>query len=277
MRTMNTKKTMTLKLLGLTAISALAFSNQLNAAPIVYSVSGATVSEDFNKDLPAAAATLPWTDGGVFTGWNAQFANEAIETPDEYRRTSGGVSSGLRIYQWRNGAAAADGALGAVPVTDTDNIFFAVGFTNTTGGSLNEFSIGYTGQQWYEATGGASTMTVDYQFGDFGSNLTGGTWTSISALDFTSPKFNAAVSDGLNGTLAENSNVFSPVTVSSLDWQDNEQLWIRFTIPDTTGVSQGLAIDNFNFVAVPEPSAAIMVGLGLASLALRRSRRFLKA
>lgn len=164
--------------------------------------------------------------------------------------------------------------MGAIPIDDTGDIHFAIRLNNDTGIELDEFSVGYTGQQWRITTSGPTTITVGYQFGNLASDITAGTWTSIDALTFTSPHSNAASASNIGGTLAENSQVFTPVTISSVDWQPDQELWIRFTVQNISGFSQGLAIDDFTFTVVPEPAAyAMLTGLLVLGIAVRRRLR----
>jgi len=223
------------------------------ANPVSYTSVGSEYTEDFNSNLPGGAETFSWDQGGIFNGWYAQYEDQSIETPDEYRRTFG-LSSGIRLYQWRANASATDGALGAIPINDTGDVYFAIAITNNTSFVLDQFSVGYTGQQWRITTSGPTSITADYQFGDLSGDLTSGTWITLSNLDFISPHSNADENTNVGGTLSENSEVLAPQTITDLEWAPGEELWIRFTVENITGFSQGLAIDNFNFTAVPEPA-----------------------
>lgn len=248
------------------------------AAPINYTTSGGVYAENFNQNLPVAAVTLPWEQGTTFSGWYAQFDNpvgDESNPPDEYRQTFG-QSTGIRIYQWRASASATNGALGAIPINDTGDIHIALGLTNQTGQTLTSFNLGYTGQQWRVTTSGPTSITVSYQLGELANDLTAGTWSSINALTFTSPNSNAGTATNINGTNAENSQVFAPVSISALNWEPGQQLWIRFTVQNISGFAQGLAIDDLTFSAIPEPSSLGLwlgwFGLG-GAVFLRRARR----
>lgn len=218
---------------------------------------------------------MTWTQGQIFPGWYAQYTESAANPVPEYRRTFG-QSDGIRIYQWRASGTATNGALGAIPINSTGDVHFALALTNNTGQTLTQFNLGYTGQQWRVTTSGPTTITVSYQTGNLASDLTAGTWTGINALTFTSPHSNAAENTNLGGTLVANSEVFAPASISSLNWENGQQLWLRFTVENISGLSQGLAVDDVTFTAIPEPGSSAwifgMLGLG-ATLCGRRGRR----
>jgi hypothetical protein len=243
------------------------------AQVISFNTPGGTYSQNFNANLPSSAGNFTWTQGTVFNGWYARFADESTIQPDIYRRTFG-LTTGIRLYQWRADANATNGALGAIPINDTGNVYFGLALQNTTGFDLTSFNLGYTGQQWRITTSGPTTITVSYQFGNLGGNLTGGTWNSIDSLTFTSPHSNADENTNVGGTLAANSQILSPVNISNT-WNSGEQLWIRFTVQNITGLSQGLAVDDVTFSAIPEPGTAGLLGAALALgwlLKLKRRR-----
>lgn len=234
------------------------------AQTILYSSVGGETVVDFNDNLAAGAATLSWNQGTTFNGVYAQYddptAPDWTNPPVEYRRTNG-RAAGIRLFQWRTSPSATDGALGTWPINGTGDIHYGIRLVNDTGFVLDEFSVGYTGQQWFSHDSSDTSITVFYQTGEHASDLTGGTWTQINDLTFTSPISNAdnAV---LNGTLADNSHVFTPQTITGMNWEDGEELWIRFTFENIQQESQGLAIDDFTFTAVPEPSHyAALAGL----------------
>jgi len=145
--------------------------------------------------------------------------------------------------------------------------------TNDTGAALTEFTLGYTGEQWFESeTAQNNQYIVAYQFGS-PTNLSAGSWTEISALQFNTPKESGADAN-LDGSLVANQEVLTPVTVSSIAWENGEDLWIRWFDANSTGFDQGIAVDDVSFSAIPEPSQyAIIFGLGALMLTACRRRK----
>lgn len=229
-----------------------------HAQVFMYNTVSSIYTQDFNQDLPSAAVTNPWNNGVTFPNWYAQHSLAPLNVT-QYRITFG-QSTGINVYQWRNGPTATNGALGAIPVNATGDIHFGVAFQNNTGIDLTSFTLGYIGQQWRITTSGPTTLTVSYQFGNLMGDLLSGTWTPIPSLTFTSPNSNAASNTNVDGTLPANSQIFTPVTVTD-NWVAGTQLWIRFTVENSPGFSQGLAIDDFVFSAIPEPQLPVLLAL----------------
>lgn len=149
-----------------------------------------------------------------------------------------------------------------------------IGFsvTNNTGQTLSEFSLGYTGEQWAASgSGNNNQLVVSYQLGPI-ANLGVTGWSSIDALEFDSPQ--DVLDDGtLDGNDAANREVFAMETVSGLDWQDGQELWVRWFDANSSGVDQGLAVDDISFsAAVPEPASLLLVAMGSAAMLLPRRR-----
>lgn len=63
------------KHLSLPLLVTLACIHAVHAAPVNYSTIGSSYTEDFNSNLPGGAETFTWTQGTIFGGWYAQFAN----------------------------------------------------------------------------------------------------------------------------------------------------------------------------------------------------------
>jgi len=63
--------------------------------------------------------------------------------------------------------------------------------------------------------------------------------------------------------------------VTGINWAPGTSLWLRWRDPNDPGSDHGMAIDNFSFSAVPEPTTFALVGLGMgaAGLVSRRLRR----
>ncbi len=141
--------------------------------------------------------------------------------------------------------------------------------TNTTGMTLSQFSLGYTGEQWFSSsTNQNNQLVVAYQLGN-PTNLLDGTWTDIPELLFNSPF--EGLNSGLDGSLSANQIVLGPVAVSGLNWATGTDLYIRWFDANSFDFDQGLAIDNVTFTAVPEPSTyALVIAAGVALLAFRR-------
>lgn len=242
---------------------------------IDYGTVGSTYTEDFDSGLPTGASTPIWTDDSVFDGWYAyETANNAA--PTNYRITSTGNSSEANVYQYRSSAGSSDGALGSRPETATGTILLGLQLVNDTGISLTEFTLGYTGEQWYKSsTDQLNQYVVSYRFGSI-TNLDDNSspWTTIPALEFDSIHHDGGTAESLNGSLAENQTVLSPVTVSGINWESGTELWIRWYDANSSGIDQALAIDDVSFAAVPEPgSIAFLFGcIGTLAAISRRKR-----
>lgn len=114
------------------------------------------------------------------------------------------------------------------------------------------------------------------------SGLTAVRLTSISLNDWTggtpaSTTLNWSVIGSVSGVLGSGNGVNVPdATVSTLDfgYQGVGGETLTLNLIPTIGAGSYFAVDNLSFdqVTVPEPSGAILAGLGLGALAMRRRR-----
>ncbi len=260
------------------ALLAIAALPAITSATIIYDTPGEVFTENF--DGPAeGASTVSWVDDTTVPHWfayepenNAPVAQ--LRTTSAGSSTSGGILQVL--YRWRENASATDFAFGTKPKTDSGALMIAMRLQNNTGITLTEFTLGYTGEQWYHATGGNNQLVVSYQIGS-PATLEDGTWTPIDDLVFNSPKEDATSSADLNGNDAGNFVVLAPQTVNGISWAPGEFLYIRWFDNDSSGVDQALAVDDLTFSAnsnIPEPGSVVLLGLGTALIfSKRRSSR----
>jgi len=155
-----------------------------------------------------------------------------------------------------------------------------VAIQNSTPTALTAFTVGYRGEQWRDggaASPAAQTMTLQYGFGTSFADVT--TWTAPGAsFNFTSPVFsNTGGGAAVNGNVAGLKSGRGG-TVTGLSWAASSTLWIRWIENNDAGNDHGLAIDDFTFSAVPEPSEyAALAGAGLIGFAVWRRRSVRKA
>jgi len=105
-------------------------------------------------------------------------------------------------------------------------------------------------------------------------SLDGTTWVSLGAAsNFTSP-INTATASLLDGNASANrvagiGGTFTPSTAIL----NGSVFYLRWADPDDTGSDSGLAIDNFTFAAVPEPSVYVLLDGGILLCGQRFLRR----
>jgi hypothetical protein len=138
------------------------------------------------------------------------------------------------------------------PTVNNDHILFmALRVTNDTGQTLTEFTLSYDGEQWRDggsATPAAQSIDFSYKINPTNIHQIAG-FVDVPQLTFTSPVFantgGGAAVDG-NGVGKTSIPAF---TVTGLDWQPGQDLWLRWGDANNSGNDHGLAIDNVNFSA----------------------------
>jgi hypothetical protein len=169
---------------------------------------------------------------------------------------SGGSGRGVISFGLTN---ESNRALGALP-TSNQISSFGVLLLNTSGSSIPAVDVSFTGQQW--RAGGVDVVnTLSFAYG-FGGSIDAAT-TPFEALEFSSP-ITAGGETALDGNLPAN-QVPRSATITGLDWADGTTLALRWNMNEVTGQDTGLAIDNLQINAVPEPSTVL---LGLAAVVL---------
>jgi MYXO-CTERM domain-containing protein len=239
--------------------------------------SSGTYSQNFDA-LPSSGASNVWSNNNTLAGWSAQRVVGAQNTI----AASTGSSSNGSLYSFGS-SGDADRALGSVGASSTGNLAWGVSFQNASAQTLTFGSLQYVGELWRRATPvEAETLSFSYLVSNSAiSDLFSGTWTPVSALDFTNP--NAPTPTGaVDGNLAANRvSLSSPLTLSLMSGQF---VFFRWLDLDHGGNDNGLAIDDFSvsytlvppaFAAVPEPATFAMAGLSVlaAAVALRRRRK----
>jgi len=117
---------------------------------------------------------------------------------------------------------------------------------------------------------------VQYALGAAGSSFQSQTWKNLSSANFISPITSGGTIG--NGNLAANRVTSLGASVSGLQWQTGQALWLRWVDTNDKDSDHGLAIDDFSFnasvSAVPEPQSWLLMGLGLLAFAgVQRARR----
>jgi hypothetical protein len=161
-------------------------------------------------------------------------------------------------------------ALGSLAST-TGIAAFGVEIVNNTGATRQTAEISYVGEFWRSSTGARNTLTFGYSVGPSGStNYLTGAATGLASLDLVGPA-PAAFSAPLNGDLPANQSARSG-TLTNLNWQVGQSLYLRWQDVNDTGNDAGLAVDNFQ-IAIPEPATAalmLLAGLGFVGCTRRR-------
>ena len=243
------------------------------------SYTGGVYSQNFDSLPGTTNNTLnsTWTDNSTLPGWYANKTTFSVTdgtvggtaaTFDSTTTTANNV--GLFSF---GTAASTDRALGVRATSNfagNDPVLHGVRLVNNTSQTLTKFTITYTGEQWFKssvATG--HTLLLDYQLG--ASSISAGTWTAASAGTFTAPIATGTTATALNGNTTANRTVKVAV-VTGVSWAPGQELWVRFRDANESGNEQGLAVDDFSFLADNESAlfyngstSYVTMGFGSAS------------
>ncbi len=256
------------------------------------SYTGGTYSQDFDS-LSSSGASNVWANDTTINGWYLFRRNTTADpTPvavNNYDAGTGSSNTG-KFYSFGAAASSSDRALGGVASSNAGNWggastgavagWISVGIQNSTGLTIDSFSIRFDGEQWRDggvtSPGSPTAQAMQLEYG-FGSSFTSvSSWVPPGGnFDWTSPVFvntssGAAVNGNAAGLVAGRGG-----TITGLNWINGDKLFIRWVERNDVNNDHGLAIDNFQFsaTAVPEPTAAGLLALtGIAGMAFRRRR-----
>jgi len=246
----------------------------LSAAAISYDTAGSLYSQDFNHTTSDAdgIGAAAWTNGETLTGWHGSQAADRLTVVSVTTGGSSTIAGNVGSLTSMGPAESNDRALGMQPGPNLTQ-YMAAQFANATGGTLTQFTLGYTGEQWRRINEATLTLVFEYQVFDSGAGsfTASGGWTAVSALNFTGPS--TGNSGSRVGNDAANRTVISPVDVP-VTWNAGQEMWIRWTATSTgdTANRQMLGVDDLTFTAVPEPSALLLGMAIVPMLSLRRRR-----
>jgi hypothetical protein len=244
------------------ALLVLAGSAPARADTVVLT-SDATYTQNF--DTLAASGT----SGTVPTG--VQFVETGANANSTYTAGTGSSNTG-NTYSF-GASGSTDRALGGLR---SGNLIpqFGLAFTNDTGRTITDLTIGFTGEQYRLGFAGRADR-LDFEYAIGTDTISSGTFVGFDALDFASPSTTGA------GAKDGNAAAFRTVklaTISGLTIADGQSFAIRFSDFNAADADDGLAIDDFSLavalapVAVPEPASwAMMIGgFALAGASVRR-------
>jgi hypothetical protein len=271
-------------ILGLVACVFSSASHRASAATIV-SYAGGSYTQNFNS-LPATTPDpigtydVPNTAGPILLGGTTGLGGTAMNGWYFARASGTNTSTLFRVAPGDSpvGATYSFGAngdsnrgLGTIAAGGQTPTFGLI-LENSTSQTLTEFSVAFTGQQWRRGSGGANALRFRYLVGGTSILQAENLFTEVPSLAFIAP-VTAGTSIELDGYLPQNQVPLS-ATITDLSWLPGQTLVLRWTDVDNSGFDDGLAIDNFSFVAVPEPTSVALVAAGLGiGLVMRAYRR----
>lgn len=257
------------------ALASLASAPAL--AVLAYDTPFSVVSQDFNS-LASTGTSQSWTNASTLgAGW--YLFRQPAASPVALTTIgvdNGGLSSGqFGSYGSTGSEERALGGLGsggayfANPSTGAVAGWIAFAVQNTAGHPLGGFNVGYDGEQWRTSNRATQTMVFEYGFGATFDAVT--SWVAPGGtFDFTSPVASetAAAVNGNVAGLAAGLGGFVNTVIPK-----DATLWLRWVERNDSGNDHLLAIDNFTFSAIPEPTAALFGSLVACGLGLTVARR----
>jgi hypothetical protein len=240
-----------------------------------YSLSGTAYVQNFDtlsngSGGYANGGSKAWTDDSTLPNWFAGASGAVLNTS---LVLSTGAANPTNRLMSLGADRSSDRALGANANSSAVTTFLGVAFQNSSGSTLDSFTIGYTGEQWRENTNTRTqTMVIEYMIGATASDLTSASgWSLVTGSTFaSSPTLPVS-----SGSLLFSSTI-APITVTGLSILDGQSVWFRWkqTLDGINNSEDIIGIDDVSvsFTAapaspVPEP-ATYAVLLGSAAVAI---------
>ncbi len=254
-------------------------------AAISYGTSASIYSQNFDS-LPNAAGSIPLSNGANaiyefgaapfspatqagMAGWS--FQNTLVAGGAARFLVSDGTSPTGAVHSFGTNNAP-DRALGSL-ASNSNVSRFGLVLTNDTGAALTSFTVAFTGEEWRSGASLGELLEFSFATGP-NVDLATGTFTNVPALNFAS--LSTGANAALDGNAAPNRTVGITATITGINWQAGQRLVVRWSDVNGSGNDDGLAVDDFSFTAVPEPSTWAATILALAGAAGWHQRRRLQ-
>jgi PEP-CTERM motif len=247
---------------------SLPFSNNVSvseANPVT--ISGQTyffnnASLDFAAAIDGTGPTNSSTGGlglsSTMSGWYGSGSVTTRVGAQPGDQTQGGIIS-------FGGLTSSNRALGLQSANGSGITTFGLKLVNDTGSSISSINLSFVGELWRQAT--AKTINFGYVVTGTGASIPTNGATNLGSISFAT-----GTTGPVDGALSANETNINLNAVSISNWGTNQALWLTWQTATAAGSSQGIAIDNLSFSAVPEPSTWMLVGTGLCGMLLLRPR-----
>ena len=176
-------------------------------------------------------------------GWQFLQISGSGTSANFYVGTGSSTGSGIYSYGLSNNAERAIGSL----ASSTGIYTMGIILTNNTGTTLNTASISFIAEQWRKGgSGNKNTWRFRYKTGSL-NDINQSSLVDEAQLNFSSLQTSTGVAT-LNGNLPENQMAAS-FTLENIQWNNGEQILLRWDDADETGSDDAMAIDQFSFSA----------------------------
>lgn len=218
-----------------------------------------------NFDSLATSGTAnAWVNNSTLTGW---YASRVSGGPITTYRSDNGNTGALYSYGVAGVSNITDRALGSTSSGTPGTLAYGVRFTNDTVATFTNFLITYTGEQWRNG-GNASPQTLAFSYRVSSSPIldadaaNADSWTSVSALDFTTPTVGAS-SGTLDGNASSNRQLIANVLLSGVTVGPSQEIFFRWSDINDTGNDHGFGVDDLSILynvgdTIP-PSAPVFI------------------
>ncbi len=207
-----------------------------------------TYTQDFGTSVISAAGNNITSGSANLTGWSY----DAPLTAELNIVAAAPTNAGGRYAYTLNGVS--DRKIGARPSGGSGIVKYGILFQNTSGQTINSFSVSYSGFQFSlggNTNAATNTLTVDYKVSvaTIPMNATGA--TPMPSLNYIQTQFVAVANNGSQGNGypgAVGSGVNSGCISVAAAIPDNSYLLLRWTDVDDPQNDPHLGIDNIEVV-----------------------------
>jgi len=214
-------------------------------------------SQDFNG-LPTTGTgtTNAWTNNSTITGWYSERASGTTTGTTVTNISAGsGTSATGALYSLGTGTGT-DRTLGSACSGTFGNVAYGIRILNQTGNSISAITITYTGEQWRKENNAAiQKLQFAYKTGTSlttldATSITAGSFTAVTALDFSSPIVGATTATALDGNLAANRTTISNVVISlPSPLANGQEIMLKWLDLNDSGNDHIMGIDDLTITA----------------------------